>query len=113
MVRMGSLERTAGPHRGHIRATNDQIAVDNNGHSRPGIYPAHRSYSPTAAGHRDRRAISDTEEVTGCRAARLGPARGRLWRPCSARPGGNPGLPADPNAAAWRATGPRRCPRRP
>jgi hypothetical protein len=28
--------------RGHMRATNDQIAANNSGHSRKGISPAHR-----------------------------------------------------------------------
>jgi hypothetical protein len=33
----------AGPHRGHIRATNDRITTDNNGHYRAGISPAARA----------------------------------------------------------------------
>jgi hypothetical protein len=38
MVRMGSPPWTAGATSwGHIRATNDQIAADNNGHQRDGI----------------------------------------------------------------------------
>jgi hypothetical protein len=34
---MGSLGPTAGPHRGHIRATNHRITADNNGQHRPTI----------------------------------------------------------------------------
>ncbi len=56
---------TAGPHRGHIRATNDRITADNHGQHRPLIRPAHRAHSPIAAGHRDRPAVPDTEEDGG------------------------------------------------
>jgi hypothetical protein len=34
-----------GPHRGHIRATNDRIAADNNGHLRSRFRPAHQPHS--------------------------------------------------------------------
>jgi hypothetical protein len=54
---------TLGPRWGHIRATNDRIAPDNKGHSRPIICPAHRAHSPPAAGRRGPPGLSDTEEV--------------------------------------------------
>jgi hypothetical protein len=54
-----------GPHRGHIRATNDQIAADNHGHHRSGICPGQRQNRPDLAGRHHRLALPDTEEVTG------------------------------------------------
>jgi hypothetical protein len=35
----------AGPHRGHIWATNEQTTADNTGHHRLGVVPAHRAGS--------------------------------------------------------------------
>jgi hypothetical protein len=59
---------------GHIQATNDQIAADNNGHKRFGIIPAHRAYSARRAGRLHQPALPDTEEVE------------RLVRPRPGRP---------------------------
>jgi hypothetical protein len=63
--RIPSKLGTAGPHRGHIRATNDRTAADNNGHSRPALALLTGHTPPSAAGRRDRSGLSDTEGVTG------------------------------------------------
>src|SRR5919107_6171937 len=54
---------TAGPHRGHIRATNDRIAADNSGHKRSRFFAAHRPHSARRRRSRKRPAVPDTEEV--------------------------------------------------
>jgi hypothetical protein len=54
-----------GPHRGHIRATNNRIAADNPGHHRPAICPAQPAPSPPTAGRRDSPSLARTEEVRG------------------------------------------------
>jgi hypothetical protein len=56
---------TAGPHRSHIRATNDRITADNSGHLRARISPAHQSDSGRFAGRRNPPRLSDTEERNG------------------------------------------------
>jgi hypothetical protein len=61
------MHGTAGPHRGHIRATDDQIAADNNGHHRTAIGPAQQASLLPTAGRRDSPAVPDTEEVLRCR----------------------------------------------
>jgi hypothetical protein len=54
---------TAGSHRGHIQATNDRIAADNNGSLAVRFLPVHQHIRPDGAGRRQRPEISDTEEV--------------------------------------------------
>jgi hypothetical protein len=61
--RIPSKLGTAGPHRGHIRATDDRTAADNNGHSRPALALFTGHTPPPAAGRRDRGGLSDTEEA--------------------------------------------------
>jgi hypothetical protein len=63
--RIPSKRGTAGPHRGHIGATNDRTAADNNGHSRPAVALFTGHTLPPAAGRRDRSGLSDTEGAGG------------------------------------------------
>ena len=57
------------PHRGHTRATNDQIRADNTGHQWFGILPAHRSdlairpRSPARSGRCPIGSVAPTREV--------------------------------------------------
>ena len=50
---------------GHIGATNDRTAADNNGHSRPAVALFTGHTLPPAAGRRDRSGLSDTEGAGG------------------------------------------------
>jgi hypothetical protein len=63
-VRGLSIHGTAGPHWGHIRATDDQIAADNNGHHRTAIGPAQQASLLPTAGPRNSPALPDTDELT-------------------------------------------------
>jgi hypothetical protein len=62
MVRMGSLQRTAGA---TSWATNDRIAADNNGHHRTTTAQFTEQTRPSGAGCRALPRIPDTEEVAG------------------------------------------------
>ena len=56
---------TAGPHRGHIQATNDRIAAEDNGRQRAESSQLISPIGPGVAGPRDPPKLSDREEVTG------------------------------------------------
>jgi hypothetical protein len=81
-----------GPQRGHIRATNDQIAADNSGHHRSGMPQVIGRTGPSTAGNRNPPVLSRTEEARGS----------------------NPltSTPQQPWSPAWRTVAPGRSPSR-
>jgi hypothetical protein len=69
-----------GHHRGHIRATNDQIAADNTGHQRSSILTAQQLTSASITGRRIIPVLSRTEEPSSTLALGVPPAAAVLGR---------------------------------
>ena len=77
-----------GPQRGHIRATNDQIAADNSGHHRSGMPQVIGRTGPSTAGNRNPPVLSRTEEARGSNPLTSTPQQpwSPAWRVVSAGP---------------------------